>query len=110
MNTKRLYGALALLSAAAVASPAFAEAGIRDGADLFNNFTSTKTRSDVQRELAGAKGQGISVSQRDGEDAGPGAYGVAGSRYSIRTREEVRTELTNSPTKPHGPGSLYFGD
>jgi hypothetical protein len=110
MKTKRLFGALALLSAAAVASPAFAEAGIRDGADMFSDFTSTKARSEVQRDLTGAKGQGTSVSVRDGEDAGPGAYGVAGSRYSMRTRDEIKGELANSSTKPHDPGSLYFGD
>ena len=112
MNTKLLLGSAGLLCAAAVAGPAFAEAGIRDGADQFSNFNSTKTRADVQRDLALAKGEGTSVSIRDGDDMKTkGAYGVAGSRYSGLTREEVNAELANSRKGPQRDyrDSIYFG-
>jgi hypothetical protein len=112
MNTKHLLGSVGILCAAVVAGPAFAEAGIRDGADQFSNFNSTRTRADVQAEHANAKGEGTSVSMRDGEDKKTeGAYGVAGSRYSGLTREEVNTELTNSRKGPQRDyrDSIYFG-
>jgi hypothetical protein len=112
MRTKHLLGSLGLFCAAVAAGPAFAEVGIRDGADQFTDFTSSRTRADVQSELRDANGQGTSVTMRDGDDAHSGAYGVAGSRYSMRTREEVRGELANSDTQPQGTirDGLYFGD
>lgn len=112
MNTKLLLGSAGLLCAAVVAGPAFAEAGIRDGADQFSNFSSTRTRADVHNDLARAKGEGTSVSIRDGDDMKTeGAYGVAGSRYSGLTREEVNAELANSRKGPRQDfrDSIYFG-
>ncbi|OGB25103.1 MAG: hypothetical protein A3I66_23020 [Burkholderiales bacterium RIFCSPLOWO2_02_FULL_57_36] len=113
MDMKHLLGSVGLLCAAATAGSVFAEVGIRDGADPFSNFTSTRTRADVQSELGNAKGQGTAITMRDGdEEKNLGAYGVAGSRYSTLTREEVRSELARSGRHPQGDrrDSLYFGD
>ena len=112
MNTKRLLGPLGLCCAIITAGSAFAEVGIRDGADQFSEFKSSRSRADVHSELNSANGQGTSVTMRDGEDSTLGAYGVAGSRYSMRTREETRAELTNAGTQTRGSirDALYFGD
>lgn len=112
MNTKHLLGSLGLLCAATVAAPVFAEVGIRDGADQFSEFKSAKTRADVQTDLRNANGQGTSVTVRDGDEAKSGAYGVAGSRYSMRTRDEVRADLKNPGMRSRHDihDNLYFGD
>ncbi len=112
MNTTHLLGSLGLLCAATAASPIFAEVGIRDGADQFGEFKSARTRADVQTELRNANGEGTSVTVRDGDEKRAGAYGVAGSRYSIRTRDEVRSELKESGMRSRHDirDKLYFGD
>lgn len=112
MNTRHLLGSVGLVCTTVIAGSAFAEVGIRDGADQFSDFRSTATRAEVQRDLYNAKGQGTSISMRDGDDKLQGAHGVAGSRYSALTREEVQAELANSHNQPQGNrlDSLYFGD
>ena len=113
MDTKHLLGSAGLICAVVAAGPAFAEAGIRDGADHFSNLELTRTRADVHREFIDSKGEGTSVSMRDGdEERNLGAYGVAGSRYSRLTRAEVQSELAQSrgPTPGDRTGSIYFGD
>ena len=113
MNTKYLLGSVGIACATILTGSALAEVTTRDGADQFADFRSSITRADVRSEFARSNGEGTSVSMRDGEDAkAPGARGVAGSRYSGLTREEIRTELANSRRQAPGDrlGSIYFGD
>lgn len=55
---------------------------------------STKSRAEVRAELEQARKDGLLMHSGErayiDEWARPGAHGVAGSRYSGRTREEVR--------------------
>src|SRR3712207_1005630 len=82
----------------AMTGTCIAEVGILDGADPWSGFKSNRSRADVQAEYADAKTQGL-LERGDAERWLPesrmdiGARGPAGSRYSARTRGEVRSEL-----------------
>lgn len=103
-------------SAALVASGStFADVGMADGADSFKDFQSTKSRADVATELGAAKSQGL-LSHGDVDTwalsrtpADIGARGPAGSRYTGRTREEVRAELQEYRTsgQENSPNYIY---
>ena len=112
MNTKHLIGSVGLICAVVASGSVYAEVGIRDGADHFTNLDLTKSRAEVQSGLRNSRGEGTSISMRDGDDSmTTGAYGVAGSRYSRLTREEVKADLENARKAPRGDwvDSLYFG-
>jgi len=99
MKTSQWITRLAACAAVAVGAPAFADVGLMDGQDQFgSNIQSTKSRAEVRSELDAARSQGV-LSHGDTDtsvmmESSPiGARGVAGSRYSERTRDEVRAEL-----------------
>jgi hypothetical protein len=117
MNAKHVIGTMGFLCAT-IAGSAFAGGGTYGSTNqsgelrTFDEPRLTLARSDVQAELRKASGQGTSASIRDGEDAtAPGAHGVAGSRYSMMTREEVRTGFSGD-TSHRGSirDTIYFGD
>lgn len=117
MNAKHVAGTMGFLCAT-IAGSAFAGAiaygGTNQSGELrtFDEPRLTLSRSEVQAELRKDSGQGTSVSMRDGEDAtAPGAYGVAGARYSVITKEEVRAGLSGD-TSHRGSirDPIYFGD
>lgn len=113
MSTKHWITKLAAFSVMASASLAFAEVGMRDGEDFFRDFKSTKSRAEVRAELEAARAQSTPRSDRvSASQADIGARGVAGSRYSTRTREEVRQELQQhrQAFQPNSPNDIYFGD
>lgn len=113
MSTKHWITKLAAFSVMASASVAFAEVGMRDGEDFFLDFKSTKSRAEVRAELEAARGQAAPRSDRaSASQADTGARGVPGSRYSTRTREEVREELLQhrKAYDPNSPSNIYFGD
>ena len=92
MKTRLLMAAVIALSAAATVGSTFA-----DSASEGPVAGSTRTRAEVRAELEQARAQGLLNSSEHSfvnEWARPemGAMGVAGSRYSSRTREEVRAE------------------
>lgn len=97
MKTSHWITRLVASAAVAVGAPAFADVGLMDGQDQFGSFTSTKSRAEVRSEIDAARSQGL-LSRGDADtspvmESAIGARGVAGSRYSGRTREEVRAEL-----------------
>jgi hypothetical protein len=112
MNTKRCISRITALSVLAVSSIAVADVGMRDGDDFFRDFKSTKSRAEVRAELDAARnpsipsGDRMSVGSRDS-----GVHGMPGSRYSGKTREEVRDELIQhrKTHDPNSPNDLYFG-
>ena len=92
MKTRPLIAAVIALSAFATAGSAFADRP-SDGPIA----VSTKSRAEVRAELDEARAAGLLMYGERGElnswsRPGMGAYGVAGSRYSGRTREEVKAE------------------
>ena len=93
MKTRQLIAAVIALSAIATVGSTFA-----DSPSDIPTAVSTKTRAEVRSELEQARAAGLLMMQGDrpyiNEWARPdmGAMGVAGSRYSGRTREEVRAE------------------
>lgn len=109
MKTKHWITRLVALSAMASAGLAFADVGVRDGEDPFRDFKSTKSRAEVRAERDAARAPAATAS--DPRAANIGARGVPGSRYSGRTREEVREELRQyrEIQKPYSPDDLYFG-
>jgi hypothetical protein len=112
MKTRRLIGSVAVLWTAAIGS-AIAAAGYTHPTE---GWKPSRTRAEVVTELKDARSQDVTLSsRRDIGAADVGARGPAGSRYSERTRDEVRTGLadqnwSHSPNTPNMPGSLYFGD
>lgn len=101
MKTSQWITRLAACAAVSIGVPALADVGQMDGQDQFRDFESTKSRAEVRSELNSARARGMlshgDVDTTSAMDAAPaGARGVAGSRYSQRTREEVRAELEES--------------
>lgn len=114
MKTAQWIGRLAACAAVAVGAPALADVGLMDGQDQFRNFESTKSRGEVRSELDAARQQGMlshgDVDTSSAMDAAPaGARGVAGSRYSERTREDVRAELEEASRmhRDNPQGDIY---
>lgn len=113
MKTSQWITRLVASAAVAVGAPAFADVGLMDGQDQFSSFKSTKSRAEVRSELDSARSQGV-LSRGDADTAteresAMGARGVAGSRYSGRTREEVRAELDeyNRMLRDNPRGDIY---
>lgn len=100
MNTFQSIIRLVTSAVIAVSGSAFADVGMQDGADSFKDFKSTKSRAEVRGELDAARQQGLlndgnSQYSSHGREANTGVRGPAGSRYSVRTREEVQAELAD---------------
>lgn len=108
MKTRQWICRITALSTLAVAGVAVAEVGMRDGEDFFRDFKSTKSRAEVRAELDAAR----APQSAQGSDRISGARGVPGSRYSGKTREEVREELIQhrKTVNQNSPDYLYFGD
>lgn len=91
MKTRPLIAAVIALSAIAFVGPTFADRASEEPV-----ASSTKSRAEVRAELEQARKDGLLMHFGDGryidEWSRPGAHGVAGSRYSGLTREEVRAE------------------
>lgn len=112
MKNRLLIAAVIALSAAATVGSVFAERPYPDEPAA----VSTKTRAEVQAELEQAIKDGSLINSGEGgysvsvesvrRDIGEGAHGVAGSRYSGRTREEVKAELEQA----RRDGSLMNSD
>jgi Domain of unknown function (DUF4148) len=99
MKSRQLIAAVAALSAMASVGSVFAadsSVTLRDGQDN-QTTSSTKAREQVRDELSQARTQGLltqpewaypTMSEMD-----IGARGSAGARHSVRSRDEVRSEL-----------------
>lgn len=109
MKSRQLIVAVAVFAAAgSVFAGDVAPFGEQD------HFVSTKTREQVRDELSQARAQGLLIQGDywEGQTSGApsiGARGPAGARASVRTREEVRTELkeylkTNKNSPPDYTG------
>lgn len=104
MKTRLLMAAVIALSATATVGSTFA-----DSPSEGLSAVSTKTRAEVRAELEEARAQGLLMDSGErsfiNQWARPemGAMGVAGSRYSGRTREEVRAEAIDY-LKNYKPG------
>jgi hypothetical protein len=112
MKIGSVMGAVGAMCLAGVMGSTFAATSMRDGEDQFAGFNSTKTTSEVQRELIDAKAEGVdAASLRDG-NTDIGAHGMAGSRYSSRTRDEIQSEVGSRTDMSGGDPTknLYFGD
>jgi len=111
MRPGKLIRTLTALGTLTAAGSAFAAAGYSHPTEGW--VSSNKSRAEVQDELRIAKSRGLtSISMRDGDDSNIGARGPAGSRYSMRTREEVQSELRDSRNNrsPDITKDLYFGN
>jgi hypothetical protein len=106
MKTRLLIAAVIALSAIATVGSTFAESIYPPEGSA---AVSTKTRAEVKAELEQARKDGLLMNSGEGgyinEWTRPtiGAQGVAGSRYSGRTREEVKAEAIEV-TKNNKPG------
>ncbi|KRB72538.1 DUF4148 domain-containing protein [Noviherbaspirillum sp. Root189] len=112
MNTSYSKFTLPAVFAMIAASHVHADVGILDGADSFRDFQSTKSRAEVRSELENDRTQAYPVTDGTGfRDANIGAHGVAGSRYSTKTREEVNSELREYKQlhQSDSPNDIYFG-
>lgn len=113
MNTTRCISRITALSVLAVSGIAVADVGLGDADKSFRDFKSTKSRAEVQAEMKSAGPSSSLNSDRisaEGRDSG--VYGVPGSRYSGKTREEVREELIQHQKtyQPNSPSdNIYFG-
>lgn len=92
MKTRQLIAAVIALSAIATVGSTFADSSSEGPVAV-----STKTRAEVRAELEQARAAGLLPTEYGYEDEWrrphkEGAMGVAGSRYTGRTREEVRAE------------------
>ena len=113
MTSRQLIAAVAALSAMAGASSVLAadtSTTMRDGQD---NLTApqVKDRAQVRDELSQARSQGL-LTQPEWAypvipDADIGARGSAGSRHSVRSREEVRNELKDYLNSHNGQPMDY---
>jgi len=112
MNTMRCISRITALSVLAVSGIAVADVGMRDGEDFFRDFKSTKSRAEVRSELDSARStMSVNSDRVSAEGRDSGVRGVPGSRYSGKTREEVRDELIQH-RKTHHPDptkDIYFG-
>lgn len=97
MKTRQLIGVAIALSALVTAGSAFADRPYPPDEPA---AMSTKSRADVRAEIEQARQDGtLNMSENDSynvwnrSNAGMGAQGVAGARYSGLTREEVKAEL-----------------
>lgn len=106
MKTTRCISRITALSVLAVSGIAVADVGMRDGEDFFRDFKSTKSRAEVRAEMEPARAPSTMTSSGDS-----GVKGVSGSRYSGKTREEVRDELIQhrKTHDPYSPKDIYFG-
>ena len=112
MKTSYLKLTLTAAFAMIATSHVHADVGILDGADSFRDFQSTKSRAEVRSELENDRAQAYPVTDGTGfRDVNIGAHGVAGSRYSTKTREEVNSELREYKRmhQPNSPDDIYFG-
>lgn len=112
MKTSQWIFRITTLSAMAVSGMAVADVGMRDGEDFFRDFQSTKSRAEVRAELEAARAQPGSGGERiTAGRTDSGVRGMPGSRYSGRTRDEVRDELIQhrKTDNPYSPSYLYFG-
>lgn len=101
MKTKTLMAAVIALSAMASASSAFADHAYPDDPIP----VSTKSRAEVRSDMDRARAEGAMMNSEQGylnEGTRAGASGVAGSRYSTLTREEVKAE-TKAYMKSYDP-------
>ncbi|MEO6352040.1 MAG: DUF4148 domain-containing protein [Burkholderiaceae bacterium] len=108
MKTRPLIAAVIALSAFATAGSALADRPSEEPIAV-----STKSRAEVRAELDQARAEGL-LMYGDRDDLsnwsrpGMGAYGVAGSRYSVRTRDEVRAEaIEYARSFPSGSDEMY---
>jgi hypothetical protein len=113
MKTIRCISRITALSVLAVSGVAIADVGMRDGEDFFRDFKSTKSRAEVRAEMMESARTPSTVNRESmsSSSGSSGVLGVSGSRYSGKTREEVRDELIQH-RKTHDPYStkdLYFG-
>ncbi len=93
MKTRLLMAAVIALSGIATVGTTFADSPSGEPTAI-----STKTRAEVKAELEQARSEGLLMNsgehgfRDEWSGSKTGAMGVAGSRYSSRTREEVRAE------------------
>lgn len=110
MKIRQLITVVIALSAITSVGSAFADRPSEDPIAV-----STKTRAEVRAELEQARAGGLLMLtdydriRAEWSQPKMGAAGVAGSRYSGRTREEVKAE-TMEYLKNHKPGTgeLYM--
>jgi hypothetical protein len=101
MKIRQLIAAVATLTALAGTAPVLAvdsSAAAREAQDN-RTASSVKDRDQVRDELSQARNQGL-LTQPEWAypvipDADIGARGSAGSRHSVRSRDEVRNELND---------------
>jgi len=107
MKTARWTATLFAFTLIGVSGSAFAQIGIGDREDYFRDFKSTKSRADVHADrdagradvLSKRGGDAWNTSSWSASRDNIGARGQAGSRYSERTRDDVRDELRNFRTE-----------
>ncbi|WP_420474559.1 DUF4148 domain-containing protein [Noviherbaspirillum sp. ST9] len=106
MKTTRCISRITAISVLAVSGVAVAEVGMRDGEDFFRDFKSLKSRAEVRAELEPARAPSTMTSS-----GGSGVMGVSGSRYTGKSRDEVREELIQhrKTYEPNSPKDIYFG-
>lgn len=112
MNTTRCISRITALSVLAVSSIAVADVGMRDGEDFFRDFKSTKSRAEVRAEMESSRvTSNLNSSSISAEGQESGVRGMPGSRYTGKTREEVREELIQhrKTYEPNSPNDIYFG-
>lgn len=114
MKTSQWITTLVAVTAIGASGAALADVGMRDGEDSFRNFSPAKSRAEVRSELDTARTQGL-LSRGDADtwadsETRIGPRGPAGSRYSARTRDEVREELMEyrRTHKGNEPGDIYY--
>ncbi|WP_088707471.1 DUF4148 domain-containing protein [Noviherbaspirillum denitrificans] len=106
MKTTRCISRITGLSLLAFSAAAVADVGMRDGEDFFRDFKSTKSRAEVRAEMEPTRAPTAMTSSGDS-----GVMGVSGSRYSGKTRDDVRDELIQhrKTHDPYSPNDIYFG-
>ena len=112
MKTTRCIARITALSVIAVSGIAVADVVMRYGEDFFRDFKSTKSRAEVRAELESTRTPTNVNSNRISEETwDSGVRGMPGSRYSGKTRQEVRDELIQyrKTHDPNSPQDLYFG-
>jgi hypothetical protein len=114
MKTSQWITRLVACGAIAASGSVFADVGLIDGQSDFSGLHSTKSRAEVRDDLTAARSNG-SLSNGDVEtwsasDSNIGARGPAGSRYSMRTRDDVRSDLTEyqRSNTEKTPSDIYF--
>ncbi len=97
MNAKQLIAVVALFTAA---GSTFAQS--RESVAPDANFTATKSRAEVNTELAQARANGSLTFRND-------TYPVTATKPSVRSRAEVRSEVMPSTTNNKVTSDIYFG-